>query len=488
MSVTSTVARNTGVQVFGRLCYMLLSLLMVKVLTGYLGEAGFGKYSIAVDYLGFFGVLVDLGLYLIIVQKISTTPDQTEKERVVGNIIGLRLLSITVATLLACLFIFVFPYENSLQWGIVAASLGFLFVSVSQLFAGIFQAYLRAEFAAVIEVISRSIIFILVVICSLQKLPLMAVFLTLIIGNGIGLAFAWVVAGRFIRIRVRFDMAYYREILRDAAPLGLILAISYLYVRQATIILSLHPVLPAGLTNEEAVGIYKAPFKLLETVQGIPALFLVSLFPFLSKYIVENDSRLPSMLQKAFDFLIGLAIPLLVGTMLLASQLIPVITSGGEGWARAISCLQILIVAIAFSFLNNFSGHVIIAKKAQRRLIWPNLFYLVVNLLLNILLIPYFAYNGSAMATVVTELCVVIVNFSIIRSLLHWQPRLTVLGKICLAAGVMGVVVYGMQQLGMHLLIIVCTAMIVYFFLLDRLGGLPEGLDLKGIGKKIRGA
>lgn len=476
MSVTRTVLRNTVYQSIGRVVYMVTSLLMLRVLTGYLGQEGFGRYNIAVDYLGFFGVLVDMGLYLLLVQAITTIRDEAERSRRVASIVGLRIVSIAMVFTLAAGLIFLFPYDLELKLGIVACTAAFVLISLAQLYAGVFQGYLRTEYAAFGEALGRVVNFILVVVVSSMHLGIMAIFLTLIVGNAANLLFNLILSRRFLLPKVRFSWSEFKAIFRDAAPLGLMLAISYLYVKQATIILSLHPSLPSGITNAEAVGIYKAPFKLLETIQGFPALFLVALFPFLTRYLAEHDERIRSMCQKAFDFLVMLAVPLLVGTIVLAGRIIPIITSGGD-WSRSILCLQILIVAVAFSFLNNFAGHLLIAQKQQKRLIVPNLFYLVINFILNVALIPYLAYNASAIATVVTETLVMVVNFRIIYLVMGWRPGLRNLGKAVVAAAIMGAAVYGMDRLGVNFFLNAAIGAVLYFGMLSSVHGLPEGMS-----------
>ncbi|OIP97909.1 hypothetical protein AUK40_02300 [Candidatus Wirthbacteria bacterium CG2_30_54_11] len=485
MSVTRTVLRNTIFQSIGRVVYMITSLLMIKVMTGYLGQEGFGRYNIAVDYLGFFGVLVDMGLYLLLVQAITTIRDEKEKALRVASIVGLRIISIAAVFSLAAGLIFLFPYDMELKLGIVACTLAFVLISLAQLYAGVFQGYLRTEYAAFGEALGRVINFVLVVMVTQMHLGLMAIFLTLIIGNAANLLFNLILSRQFLIPRVRFSLPEFKAIFKDAAPLGLMLAISYLYVKQATIILSLYPHLPGGITNAEAVGIYKAPFKLLETIQGFPALFLVALFPFLTKYLSEHDERVKSMCQKAFDFLTMLAVPMLVGTIVLADRIIPVITSGGD-WSRSILCLRILIVAVAFSFLNNFAGHLLIAQKQQKRLIIPNLCYLGINFVLNLVLMPYLAYNASAIATVVTEVLVLFVNFRIIYLVMGWRPGLRILGKVSFVALVMGLAVYGLDRLGLNFFLNAAVGAVLYFWLLSAVRGLPEGMTPGDVLERLK--
>jgi O-antigen/teichoic acid export membrane protein len=481
MSVTRTVARNTGLQAVGRLLYLIISILMIKLLTQMLGVAGYGQYGFLVDYLGFFGILVDLGLYLIAVQRITQIDDAAARTRAIGELAGLRLVSALLIYVFAGVLIFLLPYDPGLKWAVAIATLSFFSFSLAQLFSGVFQGFLRAEFAATAEVLGRAVTFLCLGAVYLLDGGLWAVSIALIVGNGVNVLFSLAMARRLIAFRFIIDWTAFRRILREAVPIGAILTISYLYIRQDTFILSLHPNLPDGLTNSEAIGYYKAPFKLLETIQGFPGLFMTALFPFLNKYIADGDGRLPLMCQKAFDFLTALAVPLIVGTVLLAQDIMLFISS--PAFLASALTLQILIFAVSFSFLNNFFGHLVVAQKKQTKLILPNIFFLIINLGLNFLLIPRFAYNGSAVATVITETVVIAINLYVVRRIMGWTPHLRVVGKILIAALPMAVVIWTLARIGVYFLLAGAAGTAVYLWLLSALGGLPDGMSL---GELIR--
>ncbi len=475
------------VQVAGRVLYLALSLLTTKLLTGYLGTGGYGQYNIIVDYMGFFGVMVDMGLYLIVIQHVEHAKSQADKEKAVGNIVGLRIISAVIMFAVASGLIFLVPsssYSLTLKYSACLAAVAFFCVSLSQLFAGVFQAYLHAEWAALSEVIGKVVVLATVFVCARENLGLEALAVSLIIGNGASFIFSFAMAKRFVNFKLHFDWASYRQILKEAAPLGLVLALSYAYVKQDTIILSLHPGLK-GISHDVAVGIYKVPYRLLEVIQGFPALFLTALFPFMNKYIVGKDSRLFSMYQKAFDFLVALALPMIVGVVVLAHALIPFITKSGTQWTPAVLTMQILIFSVAFAFIDNYAGFIIISQKKQKYLIGPNIMYLVFNLVLNIIVIPFWSYNGAAIVTVWTEMLVCATNFIIIYKLMHWYPKLHALVKICGATAVMGVVVYALDRIGLYFLLNGALSMAVYFVVLSALGGLPEGITARALLAKL---
>jgi O-antigen/teichoic acid export membrane protein len=246
----------------------------------------------------------------------------------------------------------------------------------------------------------------------------------------------------------------------------------------------LHPNLPGELTNSEAVGLYKAPYKLLESVQSFAGLFMAALFPFLAKYAQERDARLPAMCQKAFDGLAAIAVPMAVGTVLLAGPIIDLLT-GGAGWNRSVPTLQILIVSVAFSFINNLSAYLVLAVRGQRRLIVPNLIYFAFNLIANFLLIPRLGHNGSAVATVFTELLILFVNFYVVHRVLAWLPTPGRLLRILPAAALMGLLIWMLDRSGVSFWLTAPLSAMTYLFILDAIGGLPDELRLRRLRDKL---
>jgi O-antigen/teichoic acid export membrane protein len=65
-SFTRAIGRNTIIQFVGKIGSTMLGLMTVAMIQRYLEPAGFGAYTTAMAYLGFFSVLADLGLYLLL--------------------------------------------------------------------------------------------------------------------------------------------------------------------------------------------------------------------------------------------------------------------------------------------------------------------------------------------------------------------------------------------------------------------------------------
>ena len=91
---TKKIYTNTIAQIAGKIITALISILLIKLLTGYLDVAGYGLYSKIYNYLSIFAVIADLGLYTITVRELTRYQDDREMvAKISGNILSLRTLS-----------------------------------------------------------------------------------------------------------------------------------------------------------------------------------------------------------------------------------------------------------------------------------------------------------------------------------------------------------------------------------------------------------
>ena len=60
MSYTRKIAHNTIIQMIGKGVSTVIGVVVIGMLTRYLGEGGFGQYTTIMAFLQLFGVLVDM--------------------------------------------------------------------------------------------------------------------------------------------------------------------------------------------------------------------------------------------------------------------------------------------------------------------------------------------------------------------------------------------------------------------------------------------
>ena len=153
MSLSTRIAHNYIIQIIGKAIATALGLIAVGAIARYLGQNGFGEYTVIITFISFFAILADLGLTLVTVQMISQ-PNVNE-EKILSNLLGLRLVSAFLFLGIAPFIIFLFPYTQVVKIGVLIAAVSFFFIALTQVLVGLFQKKLSMDKVAIAEVVSR---------------------------------------------------------------------------------------------------------------------------------------------------------------------------------------------------------------------------------------------------------------------------------------------------------------------------------------------
>ena len=462
--MTRKIAHNTIIQIAGKAVSTTIALVVASIMFRYLGREGYGNFTTAVVFLQFFGIVVDMGLYIILITKISE-PD-ADTNSLVSNIFTIRLISAIIFLGIAPLLVLLFPYPTIVKMGVAIVSLSFLFITLNQVLMGVFQKNLRMNRVTIAEVAGRLVLLVGTYLAIHFEQSLATIFTIVVLGSFTNFLLTFLLVRKFVRIRLRFDFPLWKKIMKDAYPIALAILFNLVYFKADTLILSL-------LKPQEHVGIYGAPYKILEVLTTFPAMFAGLAIPVLTAaYAAQDMERFKRVLRKAFDFLALVAIPMSVGTYFIAKPVMLFIA--GDEFSASIRVLQILIVATSIIFMGNLFGHTIVVIKKQKQILWAYAAIAVISVIGYLILIPKYSYIGAASMTVVSELLITIAAAFVVYRAVKVGPSFVLFGKAIIASAVMGVVLYFMQ--GYNFVLMMAAGTVVYLGIL---------LLLRGFNKEI---
>ncbi|MBI4414981.1 MAG: flippase [Candidatus Kerfeldbacteria bacterium] len=444
MSLTARIARNTFVQVIGKASAVLFAAVSIGVLTRYLGTTGYGEYTTILAFVEFFGILADLGLYIIAVKKISETKDDSGE--IFNNIFTLRVVSAIFFVGLAPLLVLFFPYPHVVKVGVALVTVSNLFVTLNQLLAGLFQRHLAMGRVALAEVVGKTGFLALIIVAAAQRWSIYPILGASVLGGTVQFFVLLVLARKFVRIRLRYNGILWAQILKESWPIAISIALNLIYFRADTIILSLfHPA--------ATVGLYGASYKVLTVLIGFPAMFAGLVLPLLTQHYAATDmERFRSVLQKAFDFLAMVALPMVGGIFVLAHPIMTLIA--GNEFAASGSILRVLIFATGSIFLGNLFGNTVVAVGRQRKMIWVYCCVAAGSLIGYLATIPRFGVWGASGMTVATELAITVGSFLVVRRATHIGLSLRLPLKSLAAALVMSLALLLLRQAGLPVAIV----------------------------------
>ena len=206
-------------------------------------------------------------------------------------------------------------------------------------------------------------------------------------------------------------------ILKKSLPFALLTLLMAFYNRIDSVMIE--RLLPEGIAATQA-GIYASAFRLLDALVMIAYLFSVILLPLFSKMIKEKEDILP-IVRTSFSFLYVFAIG---ATTVLLCYREPILAwlydDHVEASASVFALLIPCIIPIAFTYVF---GTLLTANGSLRKLNITAMAGIVVNILINIILIPRYHARGAAVASLCTQSVVSLLQFLIAVRELHIPMR-----------------------------------------------------------------
>ena len=394
MTTVQTIAKNTSWLVIADIANKLLLFVLFIFMARYLGDVGFGKYSFAVTFAGLFAILSDLGMGGLLTREVAR--DKNSVGKYFGNVSLIKTLLSVIVYVLIVITINLMNYPADTKLAVYILGFYVLFDSFTlNFFCPIYRAFEKMEYEALVKVIKNFIIValgLLVIYLDLGFVALVSAFLVgSIFGFVVGLL---VVAKRFTKPKIEIDFEFCKEFVNKALPFAMAGIFVPIYFNIDKVMLSV-------MKGDAAVGWYSGATTLVYALLIIPSAFNGSIFPIMSRWYITDKNSLKVLYEKSFKYLLMLALPIAVGTTILADRIVLLVL--GEEFVNSIIVLQILVWVLVFMFLNNLIGSVLGAINKQMVGATFAGVAALLNILLNLLLIPEFGGVGAAIATIATE-------------------------------------------------------------------------------------
>lgn len=405
MSLAKSIAKNTLIHTIGKFSGSAIGIVIVALLTRYLGTEGYGHFATIMAYLFFFATLGDLGLYLVTVNELGR--EDVNQKKLFSNIFTMRLISGLVLMLLANGLIWFFPYPYLVKIGTLFYSLCVFLMMIDQVTVAVFQEKMKTKYVALAEVVGKIVILLLVFLTIKMNLGFIYILGCFILGLIVHFIINIFYARKFLPFKCSFDKEVWQAILSKSWPIATYMIFSMLYFKADTIILSLYH-------SQSVVGLYGAPYKILEVLIAFPAIFMGLVSPHLSRaFSVNNLVGFKKIFQKAFDFLSIIIWPMIFGVTVLAKPIMNLIA--GQEFLPSVPILKILIIATGIIFITHLSTFSIVTIGKQKQMMKYYIFAAVLALVLYFVFIPRYSYWAAATITVLVEFFILAASWLMVK-------------------------------------------------------------------------
>jgi len=214
-----------------------------------------------------------------------------------------------------------------------------------------------------------------------------------------------------------------------------------------TIYTNLDVVMLGFLKDNQEVGYYDAAVKIKALLVSLVTALGAVLLPRISYYIENNylDEGM-RLVKRAVNFVLMCSIPLCFYFIFMAQNTILFLS--GSGFQEAVIPMKIIMPTIIFIGLTNIIGfQMLVPFGKELEVFYSTLVGAIVDLILNMLLIPRYGAAGAAMGTLFAELVVLLVQLFFIRTQLSIILQPIHLFKILVAMAPAGFFVLLLQRI-----------------------------------------
>jgi len=384
--------KNTSWMFFGRIFMLGISFLVGVYIARYLGPSNYGLLNYVTSFVGLFGFLASFGIDSIVSREIIKNHDK--KDQIIGTGFYLKIFGGLLAII--CVFIISFFTIND----IFTLSLIWLFSLnfIPQAF-NIIETYFQSQIlsrkvvtAQIASNIISALLKIIIIILGKGIFWLMIIYIVETSIYALLLLLSFSKFGDYIN-KWKFNTDIAKNILKDSWPLMLSAVAFGVYMK-------IDQVMIKNMLGNEQTGIYAVAVKLSEIWYFIPSIICASIFPVIIKTITISKEFFENRMRKLYFLMFWLAFAIALLTTLFSHLIISVLF--GVEYLKAATVLQIYIWAGIGVFWGVAINQYLLASNLTKISFYNTLTGAVINIILNMILIPKMGINGAAIATVIS--------------------------------------------------------------------------------------
>ena len=434
-------------QIITSVCAFVWTILTAR----YLGPSDYGIFGTAVSFSVLFGVLADFGVTTYIVRSIST--DLENESKYLSNAISLKLFLAIFYLAAILLALLILGWSHYVVVFCLLYAIENLIKSFQSVMYSSFQAHEQIKYQAITNTILNVLTFIFIILVTFTDFGLMGITAAYILANGIAIIYEILTLRKnIIKPKLSFNPEFYKKLLIAGLPFALT---GFFY----TIYYSIDIVMITHFSGTYDTGLYNSAYKLINVLSLFYSIYTAVVFPVMSKLFKEEKNMLRFGFVKSIKYLLLVNVPISVFTTIYGYDLIGVY--GGE-FTAAGGVLEILIWTVCFLFVNGACSMILNASHQEYSVTKIYVLAAVFNVLLNLVLIPNYSVYGASVATVLSEILILVLEMYMIKKIGQLPDRHFIYDvlRIIFASVVLGIV---LVVLDLNMWIAMPVSIIVYF-------------------------
>ena len=408
---------------------IILPLITTPYLSRVLGAEGIGIYGYTYSIVTYFILFGSLGVAMYGQREIAYAQENIEaRKKVFFEIIIFRFVTIAIATVFYYFF-FIKGAEYQIYYQILLLELIAAAFDISWFFQGMEEFKRTVTRNVLVRICSVSLVFVLVK----TKEDLAKFTLIYSLADLIGNLSLWLYVPKYINgVKVKNI-----NVLRHLPQITLLfipqIANQIYKILDTTMIGAL-------VSDKTETGYYEQGQKVIRLLLTVVTSLGVVMVPRMaSTYASGDNEKIKNYMKMSFRFVFFLAFPIMFGIASISEAFVPVFF--GAGYDKVVILINIICpILILMGMANVLGTQYLLPTKRQREYTISVTVGVIVNFILNYILIKKYASIGASIATVLSELIVVIIQFQYIKKDISFKNLLQMAWKYFVA----GIIMFGL--------------------------------------------
>ena len=339
---------STLIQYFGKAFQVVLSAIILKYIANFLNQSEHGVYGLITEYILFFSVAANLGIFANVIRKMADAP---KDGNIFLNSLFLRVITAGIFFGFAIFYLWVSGADNVFIIGSIFFGLALLLDYVTSVCDAMLQAsYMmgRATFALMIGRIFYFLgVFLLVkgFLNIPESFELPFILLTVFVGSLVTAILSLYFVFREIDFHFKIDKKYLFEILKISLPFGIINLINNLYFR----------FLPDWFANEALskgeFAIFNSSFRIAQVLSMASTFLMFSVLPGFKQYLDQKHwAKARKILRRVVQIIVIFGVCLVIFGSFLGPWMLELVTKKQYVVPEFSYVLPMMLVLAAISY------------------------------------------------------------------------------------------------------------------------------------------
>lgn len=403
MNNKNTMGKNAALNGIKTACSILFPFISFSYCSRVLGSNGLGSYSFCQSIIAYLSLIASLGIPSYAIREGAfVRRDNKQLNKFISQVFTINCIMTVFAYLILFLLILLWPKLMGYRYILLILSVQIVLTTlgadwINSIFEDYFYLAIRYILIQLIAII------ILIIFVKTPKDLYLYTFISMMSNAG-GNILNW----KFLKKKgVCLKLTYHLNLKKHFSPIFILFLnsiASIIYLNSDITMLGMYK-------TDSIVGVYTVSSKIYSMIKSLLTSIIMVTLPRFSSYIAEKrEKEYKNTLSTIQDILILFTFPTSVGLFIEADKILNLVA--GNEYLIGKNVVRMLAIAIPFATEACFFTYsILVPNRQENKFLISTIIAALLNIGLNIMLMPRYGMNAAAITTLVAEIIVMIITY-----------------------------------------------------------------------------